>query len=72
MEALTKLANVLEEKGENKSAINLVEGALAQNNDSLHARLMKLKLSLHQVTPSELSHQIDIMIDILTEKNDGT
>ena len=49
-----------------------MEGALAQNNDSLHARLMKLKLSLHQVTPSELSHQIDIMIDILTEKNDGT
>ena len=72
LEALTKLANVLEEKGENKSALNLVEGALAQNNDSLHARLMKLKLSLHQVTPSELGHQIDIMIDILTEKNDGT
>ena len=68
LEALTKLANVLEEKGEVQNALNMIDGALAQNNESIHGRLMKLKLSLHQVTPSELGNQIDEMIDILTEK----
>jgi len=66
LNALTKLANVLEEKGEHNTALNLVEDALSKNGSSVHARLMKLKLSLHVSKPHELSNQIDEVIQLLT------
>ena len=66
MNALSKLANVLEEKGEHDSAITLVEDALSKNESSVHAHLMKLKLSLHISKPHELSNQIDEIIRLLT------
>ena len=66
LNALTKLANVLEEKGEHNNALNLVEDALSKNGSSVHARLMKLKLSLHVSKPHELSNQIDEVIQLLT------
>jgi lipopolysaccharide biosynthesis regulator YciM len=72
LSALTKLANVLEEKGEHNSALILVEDALSKNQTSVHAHLMKLKLSLHFSKPNELSNHIDKIIEILTsdKKND--
>jgi len=67
--ALAKLANVLEEKGERQAALSLVEEALARDDSSLHARLMKLKLSLNLATPHELARQIDTMIEFLNRRN---
>jgi lipopolysaccharide biosynthesis regulator YciM len=64
--ALTKLANVLEEKGETQSALNLVEEALSRNPDSIPARLMKLKLMLNQSPPPELARQIDEIIEVIS------
>jgi len=70
LNALAKLANVLEEKGEHNNALNLVENALSKNKGSVHARLMKLKLSLHVSKPHELSNQIDDIIQLLTSPNE--
>ena len=70
LSALTKLANVLEEKGEHNSALSLVEDALSKNQTSIHAHLMKLKLSLQVSKPNELSNHIDKIIEILTSDNE--
>ena len=71
IDALAKLANVYEEKGEHQKALNLVNETLNQNQDSAHVRLMKLKLSLNTSRPHELAHQIDELADLITsqEKN---
>ena len=66
LNALTKLANVLEEKGEHNSALLLVEEALSKNETSIHAHLMKLKLSLQSSKPNELSNHIDKIIQLIT------
>jgi lipopolysaccharide biosynthesis regulator YciM len=70
LNALAKLANVLEEKGEHNSALNLLEDALSKNKGSVHGRLMKLKLSLHVSKPHELSNQIDEIIQLLTSSDE--
>ena len=69
LSALTKLANVLEEKGEHNSALLLVEDALSKNQTSIHAHLMKLKLSVQVSKPNELSNHIDKIIQLLTSNN---
>ena len=66
LDALAKIANVLEEKGERQKALDLVEDALSQHQDSIKLRLMKLKLSIQYSSPPQLSQQIDKMIDIMT------
>ena len=68
--ALTRLANVLQEKGQNKEALSLVDETLAKNESSVHAHLMKLKLSLNFSKPHELSHYIDDIMLLLTKNND--
>lgn len=67
LDALAKLANVLEEKGERDAALNLVEDALRKHEKNLHVRLMKLKLSLQTNTPHDLANQIDGIIKDLPE-----
>lgn len=69
LDALSKLANVFEEKGEHQNALTLVEDALSRFGESIHARLMKLKLSLKEERPHELANQIDVIIALLS-KND--
>ena len=51
-----RLANVLNEKGENKAAINLIDSFIDEENPSILVMLMKLKLSLSTKTPAELAH----------------
>ena len=68
LDALAKIANVLEEKGERQKALDLVEDALSQHQDSIKLRLMKLKLSIQYSSPPQLSQQIDKMIDIMTSQ----
>ena len=70
LDALAKIANVLEEKGERQKALDLVEDALSQHQDSIKLRLMKLKLSIQYSSPPQLSQQIDKMIDIMTSQTE--
>ena len=58
-----RLANVLNEKGENKAAILLIDQFISQDESSISIMLMKLKLSLLRKTPAELSHYIDEILN---------
>ena len=49
-----RLANVLNEKGENKAALELIDQFIDKDEPSILAMLMKLKLSLPTKTPAEL------------------
>ncbi|MFQ6612107.1 MAG: tetratricopeptide repeat protein [Fidelibacterota bacterium] len=69
LDALAKLANVLEAKGDHHAALHLVEEALSRFNDSLQVRLMKLKLSVHVYRPHQLAQQIEEIIDLITSKS---
>jgi lipopolysaccharide biosynthesis regulator YciM len=62
-----RLANVLNEKGENKSAIALIDQFIEQETPSISVMLMKLKLSLSTQTPAELSFYLD---EILSKVKD--
>jgi len=65
-----RLANVLNEKGENKSAIALIDQFIDQEKTSISVMLMKLKLSLSTKTPAELSFYLDeILNKIKNEDN---
>ena len=58
-----RLANVLNEKGEDQAAIKLIEGIINGGVPKISILLMKLKLSLSIQTPAELGHQIDSILD---------
>ena len=68
LNALAHMANVLEEKGERLQALDLVDSAMEKSDNSVHIRLMKLKLSLTVAPPHELSQQIDKIINLLTDE----
>lgn len=70
LDALARMANVLEEKGDRQQALVLVDKALKQFEDSVHTRLMKLKLSLIDSPPHELSRQVDKIIDLVAENKE--
>ncbi len=65
-----RLANVLNEKGENNAAINLIDSFIDEENPSVLVMLMKLKLSLPTKTPSELGHYIDDILKIVKNSNE--
>ena len=66
-EAIIRLANVLDEKGESVAALNLVDNATFPGVLDVRADIMKLKLSLVTSTPVELSHQIDNILGKLSQ-----
>jgi len=66
-EAIIRLANVLDEKGESVAALNLVENVTFSGDLDVRADIMKLKLSLVSSTPIELSHQIDNILQKLSQ-----
>ncbi len=68
-EAVLKLANVLDEKGETTTALNLIENSIDKNNNDIRIDLMKLKLSISTATPIELGHQVDAIIDKKIKKH---
>ena len=65
-----RLANVLNEKGENKAAINLIDSFIDEENPSVLVMLMKLKLSLSSKTPAELGHFIDEILKVIKSSNE--
>ena len=62
-----RLANVLNEKGEEQAAVSFIDKLIDNGNSTISILLMKLKLSLSIETPSELGAQID---NILGQLND--
>ncbi len=64
-----RLANVLNEKGENKAALDLIEKFIDDIEPSILVMLMKLKLSLTSKTPAELGHFIDEILKNVKDKN---
>ncbi|RMF11003.1 MAG: tetratricopeptide repeat protein, partial [Candidatus Neomarinimicrobiota bacterium] len=69
VEALVNLAHVLDEKGDRKGALQLVDDALHQNEGDIHARLMKLKLKVQNGSPSVLARELDQIIEDLPSRN---
>ena len=67
--SILKLANVLNEKGEDEAAIKLIENLIENGNAEISILLMKLKLSLSIQTPAELGHQIDQILSKLENIN---
>ena len=65
-----RLANVLNEKGENKAAIDLIDSFILEKNPSVLVMLMKLKLSLSSKTPAELGHFIDEILKVIKNSNE--
>ena len=70
IDAGQRLANVLNEKGENKAAINLIDQFIDQNESSVSVMLMKLKLSLLTQTPAELGYYVDKILDKIKYNNE--
>ena len=69
-EAIIKLANVLDEKGETNKALNLIENSVDKKKKDIRIELMKLKLSIATATPIELGHQIDDIINRKLKNSD--
>ena len=70
MAAGLRLANVLNEKGEDQAAISLIDKLIENGNTTISIMLMKLKLSLFIKTPAELGYQIDEILNQLENSND--
>ena len=70
VDAGQRLANVLNEKGQNKAALDLIDKFIEKDPSSLPVMLMKLKLSLLTKTPAELSYYVDEILEKVKEKND--
>ena len=56
------------EKGESQIALNMIEEMISPKNPDVRGALMRLKLSLSTSTPIELAHQIDAILEILSNK----
>ena len=66
LEAVIRLANVLDEKGENSSALSLLDSFGSSKKNDIKVDLIRLKLSLINATPIELSQQIDSILEKIT------
>ena len=69
IEAIIKLTNVLEEKGETTSALSLIEDSVKNFNNDIRIDIIKLKLSISTATPIDLGHQIDEIINKISNEN---
>lgn len=69
IKAVLRLSNLLDEKGEKQSAINLVDKYLGKGED-LSLSLMKLKLATSVSTPVELGLQIDSIIKSISSQTE--
>ena len=70
LSATLRLANVLNEKGEDQAAISLIEKLIDNGNATISIMLMKLKLSLFIKTPAELGYQVDEILNQLENINE--
>ena len=68
--AIIRLSNVLEEKGERVDAITLIDNFLIDNKSDIRTDLMKLKLLIPTSTPIELIQHLDNIMERLLNTND--
>ncbi len=68
--AIIRLSNVLEEKGERVDAITLIDNFLIDNKSDIRTDLMKLKLLIPTSTPLELVQQLDNIMEKLLNRDD--
>lgn len=68
-QAIIRLANVLEEKGERVEAISLLDNFLIGKEGDVRTDLMKLKLLIPTSTPIELSQKLDSILEDLLGRN---
>ncbi len=68
--AIIRLSNVLEEKGERVDAITLIDNFLIDNKSDIRTDLMKLKLLIPTSTPIELVQQLDNIMEKLLNTYD--
>jgi lipopolysaccharide biosynthesis regulator YciM len=68
-QAIIRLANVLEEKGERAEAISLLDNFLIGKKSDVRTDLMKLKLLIPTSTPIELSQKLDSILESLLATN---
>jgi len=61
--AIVKLSNLLNDKGDKEGAIELVDNAINKEENSIPARLMKIKILLEQANPADLNDQIDEILE---------
>ena len=62
-QAIIRLANVLEEKGERIEAISLIDNFLIGKESDIRTDLMKLKLLIPTSTPTELTQNLDNILE---------
>ena len=60
--AIVKLANMLNDKGDKEGAIELIDNVINKEDNSIPARLMKIKVLLEQANPADLNDQLDEVI----------
>jgi len=70
LNAVIRLANVLNEKGEEQAAVSLIDKLIDNGNATISIMLMKIKLSLSIETPSELGNQIDSILEKINDDNE--
>ncbi len=63
--AVVQITSLLNDKGEIEKAIELIDSVINKFDDSIHARLIKIKILLEQANPVDLKSQIDEIIDRL-------
>lgn len=68
--AIIRLSNVMEEKGERVDAITLIDNFLIDNKSDIRTDLMKLKLLIPTSTPIELVQQLDNIMEKLLNTYD--
>ena len=71
IDAIARLVDVLEAKGEIDKALALLEEALVKNDRSILARLSHLKLSLRKQDQDDLSAKVNEIVQMIS-KNSGS
>ncbi len=58
------LTKLLQEKGDSKGAMEVIDESILRLEKAIPARLLKIKLSLSNADSREIANQIDEIIDI--------
>ncbi len=72
MDALIRLVDVLQAKGDHERAMGIVDDVLARNRRSIRARLARLKISLRKVHQEQLSAEVDKIVELIPSGNGQT
>ena len=69
-DALATLADFYHHRGDVREAIELIESAIEKDNDSLIARIIRLKLKMQSSDSRKINIEMDTIIEMLTTSRD--